>query len=403
MAPPTNFTFPATPAAGSFLIAHGIDQSIKTPYSYAADLSIQRELPGHMTLDVAYVGHFAHRLLAYDDVASPMDFVDPKSGIDYFAAAKRLSQLWRANTPESSITAGLIGPTAKYWQDILTQQPTYKMCSTGGTTSNFFQAVYDNAGPGCGSLHNETSENFGFDVLGTPSYPVTGPYSVYNSQYSSLWDWRSMAWSNYNALQVGLHRQTYKGLTLGFNYTYSHSLDVESESERGVHYLTDSVINAWDPRQMYGSSDFDLRHQVNGYWVAELPFGEGRHFGSGANGWTNALIGGWQLSGTARWTSGYPVSVFMGYVWPTNWDEMGWADLTGQPIATGTTVASVNATPNIFKNSTQAQAGFDYAYPGQSGVRNTIRGDGFFGVDMSLQKQWRIPRTESQFIQGRWS
>jgi hypothetical protein len=402
LVPPSSFTFPSTPPAGSFLIAHGIDQSLKTPYSYAVDFSIQRQLPGKMTLDVAYVGHFAHRLLVLDDVASPMNLVDPKSGISYFAAAKQLSTLWRQNTPESSINAATVGPTAQYWQNMLAPKSSYSLvCSTGASTTNLLEAVYDVFGPGCGSLYNETTGNFLIDVLGLPTYLNTGPYSFYNSQYSSLWDWRSMAWSNYNALQVSLNKQMSHGLMFGLNYTYSKALDVESSSERTIHYLTDSVINAWDPGQMYGPGDADLRHQINGYWVAQLPFGRGRAFAGNASKLADAVIGGWQLGGTTRWTSGFPVSVFQGYVWPTNWDEMGWSDLTGAPIPTGTTIT--NGTPNLFKNPTLARAGFDYAFPGESGVKNPIRGDGYLATDMNLSKQWKIPHTESHSFELRWS
>jgi len=400
--PPSNFNFPEIPpqgvSAGGFAIANGIDQSLKTPYSYAADFSVQRELPGQMTLDVAYVGHFAHRLLAYDDIATPMNLTDPKSGINYFAAATQLSTLWRQGVPESNIDSA-IGPTGQYWTNMLAPQSSYTLCSNGNSTTDLLQAVYDVFGPGCGSLYNETSGIFLIDAFGFPAAPATGLYSFYNSQYSSLWDWRSMGWSNYNSLQVSLHKQMSQGLLFGLNYTYSHSLDIASQAERGVHYLTDSIINPWSPQQMYGSSDFDLRHQINAYWVAQLPFGEGKMIDSNASGWTNALIGGWTLSGTMRWTSGFPVSVFMGYVWPTNWDEMGWANLTGQPITTGTTIA--NGTPNIFKNPSQASLGFGYAFPGQSGARNPIRGDGYFGWDMNLQKQWHI--LERQSLQTRWS
>jgi hypothetical protein len=152
---------------------------------------------------------------------------------------------------------------------------------------------------------------------------------------------------------------------------------------------------------MYGPSDFDLRHQINGFWVVELPFGRGKRIAGNAGRLADAVIGGWQFGGTARWTSGYADSVFMGYVWPTNWDEMGWADLTGKPIATGTTM--INGTPNVFKNPTQASAGFDYAYPGESGVRNPIRGDGYLGVDMNLAKTWKMPYAENQRLQLRWS
>ena len=152
---------------------------------------------------------------------------------------------------------------------------------------------------------------------------------------------------------------------------------------------------------MYGPSDYDLRHQVNGYWVAQLPFGRGREFGGNVSKGVDAIIGGWQLGGTARWTSGFPASVYMGLIWPTNWDEMGWADLTGQRIATGTTIA--DGQPNVFKNASQAINGFNFAFPGESGVRNPIRGDGFFGVDTNLSKSWKIPHTEQQALQLRWS
>jgi hypothetical protein len=407
LAPPSTISFPQVPPAGSFAITRGIDQSLKTPYSYAVDLSVQRQLPGRMTLDVAYVGHFAHRLMVLDDVATPLDIVDPKTGIDYFKAAKRMSQLWRAGTPDNSanITPALVGPTSQYWLDMMASQSSYSTC-TGGTTSNLLYAVYDTFGggvpsgaPNCGSLYNETSGNYLIDVYGIPANLKTGPYSFYNSQYSSLWDWRSIAWSNYNSLQVSLNKQMSNGVMFGFNYTYSKALDIESMAERGVHYLTDSVINAWDPGQMYGPSDADLRHQINGYWVVELPFGRGKALASNAHGVVDALIGGWRLGGTTRWTSGFPVSVFQGYVWPTNWDEMGWSDLTGAPIQTGTTIT--NGTPNIFKNPTQARAGFDYAYPGESGKRNPIRGDGYLATDMNLSKTWRI--TERQNFELRWS
>jgi hypothetical protein len=397
-APPS--TFPVEFPQGAEGIAHGIDQSMKTPYSYAVNFSIQRQLPGNMVLDMAYVGHFGHRILGLDDVATPLNIVDPKSGISYFQAASRLSQLWRAKTPEGSITPAVIGPTAKYWQNMMKSNPSYTMCSNGATTPNLLTAIYDAFGPGCGSLYNETSGLYDIDLGYLPGLePIGGFNSYFNSQYSSLWDWRSIGKSNYNSLQVGLHKQMSKGVLFGFNYTYSKSLDIESQSERGIHYLTDSIINAWDPNQMYAPSDFDLRHQINGYWVAEMPVGRGKMLGNNMSHWADAVVGGWQLGGTVRWSSGYPFSAFAGYVWPTNWDEMGWANTTGQPIPTGTTIT--NGVPNVFTNPTQALNAFDYAYPGQSGVRNNIRGDGYFTVDMNLSKNWKI--RESKSFQLRWS
>ncbi len=399
-APPS--AYPAALPAGDEAITNGIDQSIETPYSYAADFSFERSLPGNITLDADYVGHFGNRLLDLDDIAEPLDLKDPKTGVDYFTAVDRLSQLGRANTPDSSINASLIGPTAQYWEDMLTPQSSYPLCSTGASTASLLEAVYDVFGPNC-NLYNETSGLYDIDVAGFPTTPKTGLNTYYNSQYSSLWTWSSMAWSNYNALELSLHKQFSNGVLFGFNYTYSHALDVESEAERGVHYLTDSVINAWDPGQMYGPSDFDLRHQINAYWVARLPFGRGGTFARNAGGVANAFIGGWQLSGTTRWSTGYPASVYMGYFWPTNWDEMGWADLTGTPIGAAGRGSNVGGVPNVFTNQTQALNAFTYAYPGQSGARNPVRGDGFFDWDMSLAKSWTMPWSEHQALQFRWN
>ncbi len=398
--PAPSSTFPVQYPLGSEAIADGIDQSLKTPYSYAVNLTIERQLPGKMVMDVGYVGHFGHRLLALDDVATPLDLVDPKTHIDYFTAATRLSQLARSGTPTAAITPQLIGPTSQYWLDMFQGASSYPLCSTGGTTTNMLAAIYDQFGPGC-NLYNETSALYNMDLFGNPVAPVGGANSYYNSQYSSLWDWRSMANSSYNALQAGLHKDMSNGILFGFNYTYSKCLDIESMAERGVHYLTDSIINAWDPSQMHAPCDFDLRHQINGYWVAELPIGRGKAFGNNMNHWADAVIGGWQLGGTVRWTSGYPFSVYQGYVWPTNWDEMGWSIPTSQPIQTGTSV--INGIPNAFSDPSTAGNSFDYAYPGQSGVRNNVRGNGYFTLDANLSKNWKIPKHESQSFQLRWS
>jgi len=87
----------------------------------------------------------------------------------------------------------------------------------------------------------------------------------------------------------------------------------------------------------------------------------------------------------------------MGYVWPTNWDEMGWANQI-KPVSTGTTV--VDGSPNVFKDQATAMNSFDYAFPGQSGQRNNIRGDGYLNTNMNLSKTWKTIRNQS--FQFRW-
>jgi hypothetical protein len=82
-------------------------------------------------------------------------------------------------------------------------------------------------------------------------------------------------------------------------------------------------VNAWFPDQRQATSDFDLRHQVNTNFIAELPFGQGKAIGGKVNKWIDGFIGGWQLSGIVRWTSGFAVGVGNGRFWPTNWNITG--------------------------------------------------------------------------------
>jgi hypothetical protein len=57
---------------------------------------------------------------------------------------------------------------------------------------------------------------------------------------------------------------------------------------------------SWHYVEGTGSPD----HAFKLNWVYELPFGQGRKWGSGAGGWMNALIGGWEWDGVGRWQSG---------------------------------------------------------------------------------------------------
>ena len=171
----------------------GLDDTIKTPYSYTVDFSIGRELGQGFSFDVSYVGRYSHRLLVQEDLAMPLNFKDPKSGVTYFQAAKRLSELGAAGTPTSAITPQLVGPTAAYWQNII--QPlapgdafllggnpqSNTNCTTGSTTSAL-QAVYNLYS--C-NVFNETTalwqlDQAGSDYSGNPglagTYPASGPY-----------------------------------------------------------------------------------------------------------------------------------------------------------------------------------------------------------------------------------
>ena len=237
-------------------------------------------------------------------------------------------------------------------------------------------------------------------------YLKSGAYTFVDPQFAALYAWRSVGSAAYNALQVTLQKHYTHGIQFELNYTYSHSFDISSDSYRinAESGLGGQVINPWSPNQLRASSDYDLRHQINGNWIWELPFGRGKWIGSNANSFAEAVIGGWQLTGLARWTSGFAIGASNGAQWPTNWQLSGFATQVS-PVVTHGAVKNPDGSVNLFGNAaavTTALAAFQPDLPGQVGNRNNLRGDGFAGLDLGLSKRWKMPWKESHTLQFRW-
>ena len=117
--------FPATPDTGLFAISWGIDSKVKTPYSNLLDFSVTRELTPSTSIEVSYVGRFAHRLMVQQDVAMPLNI--KAAGTDYFTAAAALSRLGYAGTEVSQVQT-------PYWQTLF---PEPSMAPTSDTAVRF--------------------------------------------------------------------------------------------------------------------------------------------------------------------------------------------------------------------------------------------------------------------------
>jgi hypothetical protein len=417
-------TFPSGLAnqTGAYAVYWGMDNNIKTPYSYTLDLSVGRELGHNYSVEVSYVGRLSHRLLSQSDVAAPLDLVDPKTGMDYYTAVRALAKVYRQGTPTQAVNASMFGAAAQYWADIYPTAPAggFRLHRCTGTdaaghvinkaTPDPVIAAYDLF---CGFKNNETTavqgidQGFGIeDISGNSLYPKTGPYTFVDPQFAALYAWRSIGAAAYNALQVNVRKHFSTGLQFDLNYTYSKSFDLSSDAYRitAEGGLGGQVINPWRPKALREVSDFDLHHQINADWIAELPFGKGKWIGKDAHGPLEAIIGGWQLTGLARWTSGFPIGVGNGAQWPTNWQLSGFATQIA-PVKTVGASKNPDGTVNIFGNASAAAAAlasFAPDLPGQVGNRNDLRGNGFAGLDLGLSKRWRLPWKESHSFQLRW-
>ena len=408
--PPTDQPYPVKPpdnvSGSGFAITYGVDDKLKTPYSVAADLSVQRELPRGFTLEAAYVGRFGRHLLQQLDLAQPTDFRDPKSGMDYYGASQMLDRAFDAG-------ATTVAPIS-YWENLFPYAAAGGLSATQTIYNNLFLVEHG----------NDIANPFYLDVIciypSGASIPAACPSGrFWSNQYSSLYAWTSNGSSNYNAGQLMLRHAMSHGLQVDFSYTVGKSIDLESDAERTSTFGTTSttssiggkttfsqILDAWNPWKNRGPSDFDTRHLITASWVSELPFGKGKAFAGNAGSLVDAVIGGWQFSGLTRWTSGFPFSVISGMNggWPTNWN---WRSNMVQtaPIKTGLYFNS-SGSPMVFPDPQALAAAIPTdtpwrtPYAGDAGNRNNFRGQGYFGVDTGLAKLWKI--RESLSVKFSW-
>ena len=380
-APPASF--PATPPTEAGVITSAIDQNLRTPYSHAYNLTLSRDLGKNFSVDVAYVGRQGRNLMIRRDLAMPMNFTDPVSGQDYYTAANIGILQAQAGGIES------VGPIP-FWENV------FPDAAGGGLTAT--QAMI---GEFLANSPDYITALWVADQFCAPACSKYGPFTFFNRQYDSLAGQSSLARSGYNSLQLSLRRRFADGYQFDVNYTYAVAKDHGSSVERGSSFgnfaaggYSGFLINSWEPDLQYSFADFDVRHQVNVNWLTELPFGQGKRWASNAGPALQALIGDWSVAGIYRQTSGFPFNVYnCRSCWTTNWNLQGNAVLVNPDRLppTQTTRNVVGGQPSPYEDPTDALTYFRRATPGEVGIRNDLRGDGYFAIDMSLGKSFRMP------------
>src|SRR5437660_5875544 len=220
--PNPTVSYPATPpkdpnGAGFTFNSNGIDGRLKTPYSIAMDLSVQRQLPGGFTFEGAYVGRRGLHLLQQLDLAAATDLVDPKSGMDYFTAARLITQFALAHGEDRN---AVIQPIP-YFEDLF---PT---AAAGGFSAT--QNIYTGSGgsdacPSGFRWANRPGREIGAPYRlgllatqlahggGSPACAGLSPVPFWNPQFSSLFAWSSLGTSSYNAAQFIVRHPMSHGL-----------------------------------------------------------------------------------------------------------------------------------------------------------------------------------------------
>jgi hypothetical protein len=207
---------------------------------------------------------------------------------------------------------------------------------------------------------------------------------------------QAAAFSRFNAGTVRLNKRMSKGLFVGANYQYSHSID-NAGSVGGT-----STVVAQDWQHLAaeeGNSSFDVRHSVSGNYVYEFPFGKDKQWLT--TGTAAHIFEGISISGSYTFTSGTPLTP--SYQADTTDVARGTAGSLrpdrdfSQPIAAGggsqkkwfNTAAFTTPTANPITLYTYGNAS-----------RNSIPGPGKVSNDMSLSKTKSLGDTRSMEVRA---
>ena len=236
----------------------------------------------------------------------------------------------------------------------------------------------------------------GFDPNGFGGLPLTAP----DPRFSTVQEIETSAISNYNGLTLSLSRR-YKPVQFQVNYTWSHALDeISNGGILQFNFLDNQSIlypqNPFNLREYnYGNSDYDVRHYLSLNYVYNTP-----HMKSS---WLAAL-GDWTIAGNLFARSGYPYTVV---------DSAVSTALVGQnfyPVVPALSFAN-QVTPGSFTCSSSAAttpcpimlSGYTPITLNAAGApignwgnqrRNQIYGPHYFNTNLSIMKNFKLPRWE---------
>jgi hypothetical protein len=220
------------------------------------------------------------------------------------------------------------------------------------------------------------------------------PHATGNNSFTNIYTPLPDVSASFDAMVVSLTRRFKHGFQFDGSYTLSHAIDTASY-EIGFQQ-TDPFNQNLDR----GNSDFDIRHNlvISGTW--ESPFIGGR------NSWMGKTVGGWMISGILSHHTGFPFAALIGSC-NTNADRNGDGYCPDMPFAYNGGVIS-NPSKQQFINglfpNCKAVPGvpsscpnFDFNTLGPGcACRNIFRGPGYTSVDMTVGKDFALPKLLSE-------
>jgi hypothetical protein len=264
--------------------------NLRLQYTDQYNLTIKRELPGDILVQVGYVGSQGHRLLAISEVNE----TNPKTclEIDQIVSPGTCTQASEDGfyqfilPPSQGFDLPYIpgGPNGQNIPCLPVKTPAgCHIVGAAGGTPITLSGLRFYSSPLCNPFVQQPTVP-GNATVGCPSTPpIVGIFTE-----------NTVAHSNYNSLQALFEKRFSHGLQFQASYTFSKTLDNASSFE--------DALNPFNFNATYGLSKFDSRHRFvfNAVWDLPVP-----KFA----GFKGALLDGWEVSGIESLQSGFPIRV----------------------------------------------------------------------------------------------
>jgi hypothetical protein len=389
-----------TPPSFSTNSINVIDPNIEFPSIHNWSFSFQREIWGGNVFEFNYIGKKANNLFgSYNANQVNLNGSLPGASGTFLSEFIRLRDDPTATSPLINLlftgNAGTVGGTTRFRALNSTGITQGSAASLALAASQKTCVAADVTAGLCtnAQIGQRILDIHGFSSFFQPFSQYTGGLNVTDSN----------DYSNYTGLEFILRRRMRQGVSFQIGYTWAVSKDTRSFDpvfttvSTGTNQSSaNTPLDNADRSANYAWSDFDRRHSLLGTYVVELPFGKGRKFGSDMHPVLDYIIGGWQVAGTLRLTSGRPFTVFAG-INTVSQTSGSYADCDNCPRDLGGLVQGnfENTSNPLLRNwwfDPSERDLFSQPEPGEVGNtgRNYFIGPGFFEMDISISKKFRI-------------
>jgi len=271
----------------------------------------------------------------------------------------------------------------------------YQPLLTAGKANNWIASQADAAAAGVPWYPFLPTMQGGYG--GYPAYAGINPYPQLATTYGPiLFAGTPIGSSAFEGLVIELKKRTAHGLAADLNYTLQKTTGnvYSNPGDRNGGNMNEGWINSspWqDPYAYQSYADTLLpgvpRHQVKGYVVYDLPFGNGKHWSTGRG--LDYLVGGWQIGSLIGYRSGLPIrAVVPSFSYP-GWSAV-YANRNGSVANTfkGLDLNNAADPSNIMYNKSAFADPTFGTFGNQALFSNDFRSWAYYNEDLSILKNF---------------